>query len=59
MQRVSGDIQDNRTKMRLSKNCLNTPWKGPMDLLNRRALRVAKGPPSMEERFVRPIKDVR
>ena len=35
-------IQDNRTKMRLSKNCLNTPWKGPMDLLNRRALRVAR-----------------
>ena len=35
-------IQDNRTKMRLSKNCLNTPWRGPMDLLNRRALRVAK-----------------
>ena len=28
--------------MRLSKNCLNTPWKGPMDLLNRRALRVAR-----------------
>ncbi len=35
-------IEDNRTKMTLSKNCLNAPWRGPMDLMNRRALRVAR-----------------
>ncbi len=35
-------IEDNRTKLKLSKNCLNTPWRGPTDLLSRRALRVAK-----------------
>ena len=35
-------IEDNRTKMRLSKNCLNAPWRGPTDLLNKRALRVAR-----------------
>ena len=35
-------VEDNRTKMRLSKNCLNTPWRGPMDLINRRALRVSR-----------------
>tara|TARA_Y100000768_G_scaffold216663_1_gene163280 strand:+ start:176 stop:1735 length:1560 start_codon:yes stop_codon:yes gene_type:complete len=35
-------IEDNRTKLKLSKNCLNTPWRGPADLLSRRALRVAK-----------------
>ena len=35
-------IEDNRTKMRLSKNCLNAPWRGPSDLLNRRAFRVAR-----------------
>ncbi len=35
-------IEDNRTKMMLSKNCLNAPWRGPMDLMNRRALRVAR-----------------
>ena len=35
-------IEDNRTKLKLSKNCLNTPWSGPTDLLSRRALRVAK-----------------
>ena len=28
-------IEDNRTKMTLSKNCLNAPWRGPMDLMNR------------------------
>ena len=35
-------IEDNRTKLELSKNCLNSPWSGPTDLLSRRALRVAK-----------------
>ena len=35
-------IEDNRTKLKLSKNCLNSPWSGPTDLLSRRALRVAK-----------------
>ena len=35
-------IEDNRTKMSLSKNCLNAPWRGPTDLLNKRALRVAR-----------------
>ena len=35
-------IEDNRTKLKLSKNCLNTPWRGPTDLLSKRALRVAK-----------------
>jgi len=35
-------IEDNRTKLRLSKNCLNTPWSGPTDLLSRRALRVSR-----------------
>ena len=35
-------IEDNRRKLRLSKNCLNTPWSGPSDLLSRRALRVSK-----------------
>lgn len=35
-------IEDNRKKLRLSKNCLNTPWSGPADLLSRRALRVSR-----------------
>ena len=35
-------IEDNRTKLNLSKNCLNSPWRGPTDLISRRALRVAK-----------------
>ena len=35
-------IEDNRRKLSLSKNCLNSPWKGPLDLVNRRAMRVAK-----------------
>ena len=35
-------IEDNRVKMNLSKNCLNAPWRGPTDLLNKRALRVAR-----------------
>ncbi|MBK70381.1 MAG: phytoene desaturase [Euryarchaeota archaeon] len=35
-------IEDNRKKLRLSKNCLNTPWSGPKDLLSRRALRVSR-----------------
>ena len=35
-------IEDNRTKLTLSKNCLNSPWRGPTDLISRRALRVAK-----------------
>lgn len=26
-------VEDNRTKMELSKNCLNAPWKSPLDLL--------------------------
>ena len=35
-------IEENRKKLRLSKNCLNTPWKSPMDLFSRRALRVSR-----------------
>ena len=35
-------IKDNRTKLRLSKNCLNSPWRGPGDLMSRRALRVSR-----------------
>jgi len=35
-------IEDNRTKLALSKNCLNTPWRGPLDLISRRALRVSR-----------------
>jgi len=35
-------IEDNRRKLSLSKNCLNSPWKGPLDLANRRAFRVAR-----------------
>ena len=35
-------IEDNRRKLSLSKNCLNSPWRGPLDLVNRRAMRVAK-----------------
>ena len=43
-------IEDNRNKLNLSKNCLNTPWKGPSDLISRRALRVS--------RVLRPWKSV-
>jgi len=35
-------VLDNRRKLELSKNCLNSPWKGPLDLLNKRAFRVSK-----------------
>ena len=35
-------VEDNRTKMELSKNCLNAPWKSPLDLVSKRALRVAR-----------------
>ena len=35
-------VEDNRTKMKLSKNCLNAPWKSPLDLVSKRALRVAR-----------------
>jgi len=35
-------VEDNRRKLKFSKNCLNSPWKSPLDLLSRRALRVAK-----------------
>ena len=35
-------IADNRKKLRLSKKCLNTPWKGPSDLISKRALRISR-----------------
>ena len=35
-------IDDNRRKLRLSKKCLNTPWKGPTDLISKRALRISR-----------------
>ena len=35
-------MEDNRKKLRLSKKCLNTPWKGASDLFSRRALRVSR-----------------
>ncbi|MCH2637215.1 MAG: phytoene desaturase family protein [Candidatus Thalassarchaeum sp.] len=35
-------VLDNRRKMELSKNCLNSHWKGPLDLVNRRAFRVSR-----------------
>ena len=35
-------MEDNRRKLRLSKKCLNTPWKGASDLISRRALRVSR-----------------
>ena len=35
-------VLDNREKLKLSKNCLNSPWTGWTDLANKRALRVAK-----------------
>jgi len=35
-------IDDNRRKMRLSKKCLNTPWRGPTDLISKRALRISR-----------------
>ena len=35
-------IEDNRTKLALSKNCLNAPWRGPLDLISRRAIRVSR-----------------
>ncbi|MDP6843921.1 MAG: phytoene desaturase family protein [Candidatus Thalassarchaeaceae archaeon] len=35
-------VIDNRRKLALSRNCLNSPWKGPLDLFSRRAFRVSK-----------------
>ena len=35
-------MEDNRRKLKLSKKCLNTPWKGASDLISRRALRVSR-----------------
>jgi phytoene desaturase len=35
-------VKDNRKKLKLSKNCLNSPWSSWTDLANKRALRVAK-----------------
>ena len=35
-------VLDNRRKLELSRNCLNSPWKGPLDLVNRMAFRVAR-----------------
>ena len=35
-------VTDNRRKLKFSKNCLNSPWKGPLDLFSRRAFRVSK-----------------
>ncbi|MEL0266389.1 MAG: phytoene desaturase family protein, partial [Candidatus Poseidoniales archaeon] len=34
-------VEDNRTKLNKSKACLQEPWKGPTDLLAKRAMRVA------------------
>ena len=34
-------VKENRSKLNLSKACLQTPWTGPSNLLTRRALRVA------------------
>ena len=34
-------VEDNRTKLTKSKACLQEPWKGPTDLLAKRAMRVA------------------
>ncbi len=35
-------IKENREKLNRSRNCLNSPWKGPTDLLSKRAFRVSK-----------------
>ena len=35
-------IKENREKLDRSRNCLNSPWKGPTDLLSKRAFRVSK-----------------
>ncbi|MDP7033919.1 MAG: phytoene desaturase family protein [Planctomycetota bacterium] len=35
-------LADNRRKLALSKDCLNTPWKGPADLFSKRALRISR-----------------
>ena len=35
-------VLDNRKKLKLSKNCLNSPWKSWTDLVNKRALRVSR-----------------
>ena len=35
-------IEDNRRKLRLSKKCLNTPWKGPTNLISKRVLRISR-----------------
>ena len=34
-------VKENRKKLDRSKACLQTPWKGPSDLLTKRAMRVA------------------
>ena len=35
-------VVDNRKKMRLSKNCLNSPWSGVGELFSRRAIRISR-----------------
>ena len=34
-------VKQNRKKLDLSKQCLQTPWSSPMDVLSKRAMRVA------------------
>ena len=35
-------MDDNRKKLKFSRNCLNAPWSGFTDLISRRALRVSR-----------------
>ena len=35
-------ISENRIKLERSRNCLNTPWRSPLDLASKRAIRVSK-----------------
>ena len=35
-------VTDNKKKLKYSRDCLNSPWKSPMDLFSRRAIRVSK-----------------
>ena len=35
-------MNDNRNKLKLSRNCLNSPWSSFTDLISRRALRVSR-----------------
>ncbi len=35
-------VTDNKKKLKYSRDCLNSPWKGPLDLFSRRAIRVSK-----------------